>query len=130
MTQEEIIKAIHADYANVLGKVIFPLEVDGYLDDDSVVVTAHGQHPFVVIHTNLTDLERPMGDGHWDPCWDVRPLYKEEFDSFVQETLANDPPGSKLRSMWVYGHCYREGSADVERAKLRFLDSFAPAGRI
>lgn len=121
MTRDEIKKAIHEDYQRVLGNIIFPQEVDGYVGDDSVVVHAAGLHPFEVLPTPDSDLERHMGEGDWDPCWDVKPLYPEEFQSFARSELKRD---EDLRSMWVYGHSYREGHGPLERARMRFSDSF------
>jgi hypothetical protein len=129
MNTDEIKAAIHADYQRVLGKVIFPFEVDGYVGDDSFVVALHGLHPCVVCTTNTSDLERPMGDGHWDPCWDIQPLYPEEFQLAVREALNENAirvTHEELRSMWVYGHSYREGCNEVARSRLRFRDSFTP----
>ena len=128
MTASSITEAIRADYNRVLGKVIFPLEVDGYIDGDSVVVTTLGMHPFEVLTTAATDLQRPMGEGCWDPCWDVRPLYPDEFQQLVRETFPYTT--AELASMWVYGHSYREGSTAVLRSKLRFGDTFLMGNNI
>lgn len=133
MTRDEIIAAIRADYDRVLGKVIFPLEVDGYIGDDSIVVQAFGLHPFVVLNTMDSDLYRSMDDGCWDPCWDVRPLYPEEFQQAVCEFVNEDAirvSHEELRNMWVYGHSYTEGSAEVQRSKLRFRDTFTTGGSV
>lgn len=130
MTAKEIKVAIREDYDRVLGKVIFPFEVDGYIDSDSVIVPAGGLHPFVVLHTLDSDLERPMGGGHWDPCWDVKPLYPEEFQQLVRETFHKSGEGATLTSMWVYGHSYLEGQGRVFCASLRFSDSFERGGSV
>ena len=128
MNQEQIKEAIHQDYYRVLGKVIFPHEVDGYIGQDSVVVLASGLHPFVVLPTSVNDLERLMGSDCWDPVWDVQPLYPAEFQKFVRESLGVD---EDLRSMWVYGHSYRENHPGIaEASKLRYSDTFVPGGSV
>ena len=88
----------------------------------SCVVGTNGLHPMVVCETHNNDLEREVGEGFVDPCWDVRPLYPDEFQKAVKETWpdAEEP----MRSLWVYGHSYRIGEGPLKRANLRYKDTF------
>ncbi len=128
MTQEQIKEEIHKDYTRVQGRIIFPHEVDGYIGADSVVVKADGLHPFLVLGTHVSSLERPMGDGCWDPCWDVAPFYPKEFRELVKSQFPDSE--GELTSPWVYGHSYKEGVGQTERAKLRFSDTFLAADSV
>jgi hypothetical protein len=121
MNEQEIKQSVLSDFFRVVGHVIFPQFVDGYIGDDSFTVATQGLHPMRVCPTNERELVRWMGD-ECDPCWDVTPVYPEEFQQLVKEE--NPEAEEPMRSLWVFGHSYEIGKGKIAPADLQYRDTF------